>query len=809
MSETRKTSAAFARSAMVAAVLALAACDSAEERAERHYDRGMALLSEGESARATLEFRNAVRLEDGHAGARLEIAKLYEADGEYQAALSNYRYVTELDPANVEARVRGSQLLTLGGGLADARRFAEEAVALAPDNADAHTSLAAVLMHLGEFDAAIAAAEAGLAVSPGFVPAELVLVSARMRAGDPDAALARLDELRDRDPRELSVALTKLRLLQQEGRLDALSPYLEELIRDFPEQREFKQALAGLRATQGDEAGALALLREIAEADPDNVDAVLNLARAEAAVNGFDAARAILRAQIERAGASEAAFPFVSALADLEYADGRPTEAEALLRAETDEAAPAARRNDAKVRLAQIVAAQNRAEEAERLAAEVIEADPSNTDALSLRARLRLAADDPEGALSDLRMAMAADPQNADLMLLTAQAHERNGSTELAGERLAAAMRASNYQPRIAIAYARFLNGAGRAEGAETVLAETAQRNPSDQTVLVALAEQRIRLSDWGGVERAAAQLSGLEGGAESATRIRAAALAGQGRLNESIATLQALSDGENNGGAMTQLVAAYVRNGEMDRASNFIDETLAADPENRAALLLRAEVALLQGDQDAAESALGRMIETSPESYQGHLAMARLALLRNRPEQAEDALRVGIEAAEDPTSIRLLLAQVLEQRGDVNGAIEQYEAIYAVNSGSVVVANNLASLLSEHRADDPDSIARAAAIARRLRSSDVPEFQDTYGWTLFLQGDYEGALRALAPAAEARPGNPYIRYHTGMTFARLGRVEDARDHLTAAVSLDSSFSRIEAAQAALAALPAAAEAGQ
>ena len=53
---------------------ALSACDTAEERAEAHYQRAMALLAAGDDDRAMVEFRNVFRLNGEHVAARLAYA---------------------------------------------------------------------------------------------------------------------------------------------------------------------------------------------------------------------------------------------------------------------------------------------------------------------------------------------------------------------------------------------------------------------------------------------------------------------------------------------------------------------------------------------------------------------------------------------------------------------------------------------------------------------------------------------------------------------------------------------------------------
>ena len=63
-------------SLLCAAFLFLSACDTAEERAEKHYQAGLALLEEGDVERALVEFRNVFKLNGQHKEARLTYARL-------------------------------------------------------------------------------------------------------------------------------------------------------------------------------------------------------------------------------------------------------------------------------------------------------------------------------------------------------------------------------------------------------------------------------------------------------------------------------------------------------------------------------------------------------------------------------------------------------------------------------------------------------------------------------------------------------------------------------------------------------------
>ena len=167
--------------------------------------------------------------------------------------------------------------------------------------------------------------------------------------------------------------------------------------------------------------------------------------------------------------------------------------------------------------------------------------------------------------------------------------------------------------------------------------------------------------------------------------------------------------------------------------------------------------------------------------------------------------LLLGAALAAQPASatLRWIQAGELEKAGDIEGAIAVYEAMYAEDSGNIVIANNLASLITTHH-DDPESLARATAIVRRLKGTEVPAFQDTYGWIAHRNGNHDEALTYLEPAAAGLPNDAVAQFHLGMTYLALGRTEDARRQLTRTLELagDSPLAQFETARQTLAGLP-------
>jgi tetratricopeptide (TPR) repeat protein len=146
---------------------------------------------------------------------------------------------------------------------------------------------------------------------------------------------------------------------------------------------------------------------------------------------------------------------------------------------------------------------------------------------------------------------------------------------------------------------------------------------------------------------------------------------------------------------------------------------------------------------------------------------------------------------------MHLTLAGVLEQKGDYDAAIAEYEYLLKQDPGSMIVANNLASLLSEYHTDKA-SLERAYSLAAMLRKSQIPSFKDTLGWLDYLRGDYKSATGLLEEAAAAMPDRALVQYHLGMSYVGIGQFGKASEQFKKALALapDSELQKkISAAQ--------------
>ncbi|MDX6575575.1 MAG: hypothetical protein QOE96_1528, partial [Blastocatellia bacterium] len=87
---------------VVAAVLLMASCTTPEKAKAQHVARGQALLKDKKFQEASLEFRNALQIDDKLADAHWGLANAYEGLQRYQEAFEEMKQVVALDPNNLD-----------------------------------------------------------------------------------------------------------------------------------------------------------------------------------------------------------------------------------------------------------------------------------------------------------------------------------------------------------------------------------------------------------------------------------------------------------------------------------------------------------------------------------------------------------------------------------------------------------------------------------------------------------------------------------------------------------------------------------
>jgi tetratricopeptide (TPR) repeat protein len=788
--------------ATVALLLAaLPACDSAEERKVGFFQEGEKLLAAGDVDAAVAAFGNALRIDDAYVDAHAGVAEALAVQNRPGPAAAHLTKVIELAPDRLEARLDLAELLIGLGDAENARIHAEAALAQAPENPRALALRSAADLAGGDLARAVGAAREALARDPKQGIAWLTLIAERMRVEDFPGALEQIAAAEAAVGEESTLNLIRATVLERLGDRAALGAELQKLVAKAPGNDALELALAQwhMQGDPPDIDAAEALLRAIADRNPDAVEAVLGLVDFLNRVRGVEAGRAELARRAAAQGSGEV---LDLALADFDAEIGERAAAIARLEAAIASKADTDDGDRARTMLARILDPVTEAARRAELVAAILARDPQNVEALTLRAEASIREDRYPAAIEDLHAALAGAPQNADILELLAVALERNGSPDLARERRAFAAQASDYAPEPTLRFVRVLLAEDNAATAEGLVRDALARAPEDRRLLAALADIRLRLGDAAGAEEIAAQIEALGDDGGLGERVRANALISAGKADEGAARLEAAWAATGAAADMETLVRAYLRAGETGKAEAVLAGAIAANPANLRARLLLVDLRLAAGDRDGALAHVEAGIVAMPESGALRVALYRLREGAGDRAGAEAALDAGLAIDPDNLALRFAHARRLERSGDFEGAIAAYEEIYARAPGDMLVANNLASLLAEHR-DDPESLSRAAAVSRRLRASNEPAFLDTYGWALHRTGAHDEAVAVLRESTAALPEEPLAQFHLGMALEAAGAATEARTHLERALALSQAKGglpprSVEAARAVL-----------
>ena len=758
--------------------LQVAGCSSSEDRAKSYYEHGMQLLAEHENAKASIEFKNAVKLKKDYVAAWLELAKIEALNRNVAGQISYLRTVVELDPKDIADRLELARLLVPRGGSEEALKLVNAVSDLDDHNADALAIKAVIELRTKNPTEASKNAEAALDLDPKNTTAMMVLARDRLEKGDKNAALQILDKAESNsDGKDPGVELFKLRIFEQAQDWAQVEALLKTLIERYPDSG-FRNQLVRLYLFQKRPDDAEKELRAVIAAKPDDPAPELALVRLLHAFKGPAIARQEL---VDRVKSAKDVFPYQLALAQFDFAHNNFKDSEQLLKTLIANSS-AENALTAQLTLAQMYLLGKQLDAADGLVAQVLQKDSRNSGGLTLRASINMERGQLEPAINDLREALNEQPQSVQLMLLLATAYERSGAIELADKQYADALSASRYNATVGLNYIAFLQRRGSATRADDVLADLAERWPQNKQVLAKLAEQKLARKDWTGAEALANRIKYLGGDFNVAEQILGAALLAQDKYDEGIDVLQsAYAAAPTAVQPMLSLIRAYLRAKQTDKAVALLQKVLKADPNNAEAYVLLGSIQQQTGALDQARSSFKTAIDKQPKFAAGYQALANFYFAQKNVDEAQNVIGAGLKEQPDDANLHMALASIDEAKENYDAAIAEYEGMLIRNPQSLVVANNLASMLSNYKTDKA-SLERAQTLAASLRKSPVPQFKDTLGWVSYQNGDYKSALPLLEEAAAALPDQPSVHYHLGMSYIAAGQVGKAFEQLNIAL---------------------------
>jgi tetratricopeptide (TPR) repeat protein len=221
------------------------------------------------------------------------------------------------------------------------------------------------------------------------------------------------------------------------------------------------------------------------------------------------------------------------------------------------------------------------------------------------------------------------------------------------------------------------------------------------------------------------------------------------------------------------------------------LDASSPADANGRAAILTRmARIDLETGDVTSAETAAETALALQAGNSKALLIMAQLRLLQGRPADAVPLIRLAYKSVSQ-TQALYVLGSALEQAGMHNEATKTYSLFEEQARAEISQPANANRELVFYYADHANTPAKALAVAEQEIAvrHDVHTL-DAYAWALYKSGHYAEAKRQMDLALKVGVREAGIFYHAGEIELRLGNTLEASRLFKNAVELKSLHSQ-------------------
>lgn len=789
---------------IICAVL-IVGCGGAQSRFASHMQRGQDYFSQGNFAKAGIEFRNALLISPKNPQALVMAGRSAEGLGRVRDALGLYQAAIDASPDNTDARARMGRVMVFGGAPERALTIIEPGLVKHPEDAELLTYRGAARLQLKKPEEALADVEHALRLAPGNPDAVALRASMYRNAGELDKAIALVSAAvhRPSGSGEAASASIDLREVLVSLYVAANDPTkaeqeLRELVSLKPEDSRYRSQLAHFYARAGRLDDAQHVLEEAVKVLPHSDEAKLTLVDFMAERRSLPDAERVLQGFIT---SNPDDYDLRLGLGTLLQRAGSPKEAVDVYREviRRDETGP--KGLIARDRIASIDVAQGRVDDARQLIDQVLQKNSRDNEALGLRAEIAMQRADPAAAIADLRAVLRDQPEATGIRSLLARAYLANGEPALAEEALHAALDLAPADTSLRMQLAQLLLNTQRPEQAITLLEQAASHDSGNAPVRELLARAYLAKGDFAAVHASAEELKSLRPKSAAGYYLAGLAAEGQKQLDEARKEFQqALALEPRAADALTALVQLELSAGRSDDAVALVKKVADQDPSNAFPLNLLGELYTEQKQVPLGIATFNRATQVDPKWWVPYRNLGMVKFVSGDTAGAIAAYQAGIKVAPSEPKLVTDLAALYEKQGRIDDSIACYEAAYRLNSHVPVIANNLAMLLVTYKRDRA-SLDRARDLTASFASSNDGSLLDTDGWVHFKRGEYSQALPELERAVASAPNSKEIHYHLAMVELHSGQTDRARAELETALAGAAHFSGSDEARTTLASL--------
>ncbi len=773
---------------LLATTLFVQGCTNPTEKAENYIKSGKSLYEQKQYDKANLEFRNALQINNKLGEAFYYTALIEEQKQNWQAMFANLNQAVALMPKHADSLLKFAQLKLLSGQVDEALQHVETVLQDNPKNVHALTIKGVVFLKKGNQNEAIALADQALSLEANNADAVGLKAAIFMKDKNYDSALQLVSQSIN-EKSDPSLYLLKLQIHTELKDVNAQEQDFKELATKFSDNADFSYGLAKFYSDQGKDNESEAVLQAVIQKKPDDLKAkivyleFLGLKKPDQVLSKL---QEFIKQQPDSA-------ELYLRLAQAQFAKQQTAEAKTSLNWIIEHKKDDKIALNAKVILASMAVQEKNTAEADKLLNEVIAVDARHFDALSLKARMKLADDKLDDAINDLRGILRDYPNKDDIMITLAQAYLKQNSTELADETFHKALEVNPTNLQALTAVVAKALARKEIDRADEMVSKAFAAKPNSAELSQMMAQIKLLKKDWSGAQKLAETAGDAKNQvAGFSPYLAGKVLQGQEKWKEAIEKFQeALKVNPNLPDALNSLVTSYDKLKQPNLALTFIDEFLKTHPDANYAIGLKSRLLINNKKFDEAIALLNSAIQDKPKIEAFYEVLADVYQIQKKNDLVIGTLEKGLEVNPENMAISGRLATLYENAKQYEKAKTLYEKLIEKQPKNLLALNNLVSLLLDHF-ETPENLAKAAKLAEQLKDSQQPYLLDSYAWSLFKSNQIDDALATLKKVIETAPNVPVFHYHLGEVYAKKGDKELAKNEIKLALKLADKTAFVE-----------------
>jgi len=772
---------------LLVSAMMLSACDSPEESAENHLQKGKELLDKGEYDKAILELKTSAQGSDQRSETYYYMALLDEKNKNFKSMRENLKKALELEPNNIDARQKLGKVSLFFGDLENALEQANFILQSMPSSEEAKLLRATVFIRQKENGAASEIIESVLSVNPKNIDALALKTAQAFENNKLDEALKLIETVIGIDEKNLPLRMLRIKIFAKQSNYDAVIEEYKTLINFYPDAENFKLGLASIYSMTDKLQSAEMLLREIIDKKSDKVESkiiLLEFLNAKSKERVSDEYQSML-AGME--GNSKGMLELSKWMLVSGYIDAAEKGLEKIVAIEKNNSIGLT----AQTILAEVNINKKQYDQAEAAISAILNQNSEFLEANLLKAQLLLINNKVDDAIDLLNKVVWTKNDSDNAFMLLGQAYTLKKDRKQADKnyKQALELNPANLKALMPV-YDGYIQ-ANQKETARQFLEKALKVKPAQAMLLSYKAELDISEKRWDEAQETVQRVALFSKNKSIPLFLQANILQGKGQYAEAVKLYERLlNEFPGHLNSLVNLVRSYEGLKQREKSVSFLEELHDKHKQDLTLVGVLSDLYIADKKYDKAKQLITNQIKLLPDnSVSLYLALAKIeASSQKSIDGAKQVYLQGLQANPDDPQLLFALGGLYEQLNDKKAARSVYEQIIEKNPDNVTATNNLASLLIE--SDQKEDLEKGLNMAMRFKDTENVYLQDTYAWALVKNGKVKEGLAILESLIVKEPKMAELRYHLGHAHFINGNKATALVELKQAIALAESQQR-------------------